>query len=66
MYYDKAKTSRCARDRVLEMVESGELSAESLNMMFVKWNTGDDIEEMLDQNEISLWHDGRWNEESDE
>lgn len=51
---------QCGRDRCLEMVENGELDRDALILMFVKWSTADDIEEMLDANEISLFPGGRW------
>jgi len=59
-------TKQCGRDRCLEMVEEGLLDRDSLIMMFVKWTTADDIETMLDANEISLWPDGRWNDDEQE
>lgn len=50
----------CARNELLTQVDDGTLDARQVLLMFCKWSTSDDINEMLDANEISLFEDGRW------
>jgi len=42
-----------SRDRALEMVEEGLVSAEAMLTMALKYMSIDDVEEMLDCNELS-------------
>ena len=41
------------RDRALELVESGMVSAEDMLTMALKYMSEDDVEDMLDANELS-------------
>lgn len=40
------------KDELLKAVDEGFISAEQLVLAFVKWNTAEDIEEMLKANEL--------------
>ena len=51
-----------ARDRALELVEMGMVSAEDMLTMALKYMSGDDVEDMLDCNELSA----RFHEDADE
>lgn len=51
-----------ARDRALELVEMGMVSAEDMLTMALKYMSGDDVEDMLDANELSA----RFHEDADE
>ena len=42
-----------SRDRALEMVEEGLVSAEAMLTMALKYMSTDDVEDMLDTNELS-------------
>ena len=42
-----------ARDKALELVEDGMVSAESMITMCLKYMSTDDVEDMLDTNELS-------------
>lgn len=42
-----------ARDKALELVEDGYVSAEDLLTMALKYMSTDDVEDMLDTNELS-------------
>ena len=42
-----------SRDKALELVEDGYVSAESMLTMALKYMSIDDVEEMLDCNELS-------------
>lgn len=42
-----------ARDKALELVEDGMVSAESMITMCLKYMSTDDVEDMLDANELS-------------
>jgi len=42
-----------ARDRALELVEEGVVSAETLLVAALKYMSTDDVEDMLDANELS-------------
>ena len=42
-----------AKDKVLEMVEEGIVSAEVMLIMALKYMSTDDVEDMLDTNELS-------------
>lgn len=50
------------RDRALELVESGMVSAEDMLTMALKYMSEDDVEDMLDANELSA----RFQEDADE
>tara|TARA_B100001063_G_scaffold16847_1_gene12948 strand:+ start:340 stop:507 length:168 start_codon:yes stop_codon:yes gene_type:complete len=50
MYMKMASNSR---DKALEMVEEGRVSAESMLTMALKYMSTDDVEDMLDCNELS-------------
>ena len=49
--YIKEKTN--SRDKALELVEDGYVSAESMLTMCLKYMSTDDVEDMLDTNELS-------------
>ncbi len=49
--YIKEKTN--SRDKALELVEDGYVSAESMLTMCLKYMSTDDVEDMLDANELS-------------
>lgn len=51
-----------ARDRALELVEMGMVSAEDMLTMCLKYMSTDDVEDMLDANELSA----RFQEDADE
>ena len=57
--YIKEKTN--IRDKALELVEDGYVSAESMLTMCLKYMSTDDVEDMLDCNELSE----RFTEEED-
>ena len=42
-----------SRDRALELVEDGYVSAEAMLTMALKYMSTDDVEDMLDTNELS-------------
>jgi len=42
-----------ARDRALELVENGMVTAEDMLTMCLKYMSTDDVEDMLDTNELS-------------
>jgi hypothetical protein len=42
-----------AKDKALEMVEEGTVSAEVMLIMALKYMSTDDVEDMLDTNELS-------------
>jgi hypothetical protein len=42
-----------ARDKALELVEDGMVSAEDMLVMALKYMSTDDVEDMLDANELS-------------
>tara|TARA_A200000159_G_scaffold151417_1_gene161545 strand:+ start:652 stop:840 length:189 start_codon:yes stop_codon:yes gene_type:complete len=42
-----------ARDKALELVEDGMVSAENMLTMCLKYMSTDDVEDMLDANELS-------------
>jgi len=50
-----------SRDRALELVEDGMVSAEDMLVMALKYMSTDDVEDMLDCNELSE----RFTEEED-
>jgi threonine dehydrogenase-like Zn-dependent dehydrogenase len=50
-----------SRDKALELVEDGYVSAESMLTMCLKYMSTDDVEDMLDANELSE----RFTEEED-
>ena len=50
-----------SRDRALELVEDGMVSAEDMLTMALKYMSTDDVEDMLDANELSE----RFTEEED-
>jgi hypothetical protein len=51
-----------SRDRALELVECGMVTAESMLTMCLKYMSADDVEDMLDCNELSA----RFHEDADE
>ena len=51
-----------ARDRALELVECGMVTAEDMLTMCLKYMSTDDVEDMLDANELSA----RFHEDYDE
>ena len=51
-----------SRDKALELVENGLVSAESMLTMALKYMSNDDVEDMLDANELSE----RFQEEDDD
>ena len=51
-----------ARDRALELVECGMVTAEDMLTMCLKYMSTDDVEDMLDCNELSA----RFHEDADE
>ena len=44
---------QCPRDKLLEMIESGVVSADHAVLMCVNYMSSDDVEDMLDANELS-------------
>ena len=51
-----------SRDRALELVEMGMVTAEDMLTMCLKYMSTDDVEDMLDANELSA----RFHEDEDE
>ena len=51
-----------SRDRALELVEMGMITAEDMLTMCLKYMSTDDVEDMLDANELSA----RFQEDADE
>ena len=51
-----------ARDKALEMVEEGLISAEAMLTMALKYMSTDDVEDMLDCNELSERFDEAYEE----
>ena len=51
-----------SRDRALELVECGMVTAEDMLTMALKYMSTDDVEDMLDANELS----SRFHEDADE
>ena len=51
-----------SRDRALELVECGMVTAEDMLTMCLKYMSSDDVAEMLDMNELSA----RFHEDADE
>ena len=51
-----------SRDRALELVEMGMVTAEDMLTMALKYMSSDDVEDMLDANELSA----RFHEDEDE
>ena len=51
-----------SRDRALEFVENGMVSAEDMLTMALKYMSNDDVEDMLDANELSerFFEDGEY------
>ena len=47
------KTKPNSRDKALELVEDGMVSAEDMLTMCFKYMSTDDVEDMLDTNELS-------------
>ena len=47
------KTKPNSRDKALELVEDGMVSAEDMLTMCLKYMSTDDVEDMLDANELS-------------
>ncbi len=47
------KTKSNSRDKALELVEDGMVSAEDMLTMCLKYMSTDDVEDMLDTNELS-------------
>lgn len=47
------KTKPNSRDKALELVEDGMVSAEDMLTMALKYMSTDDVEDMLDCNELS-------------
>jgi len=45
--------NQCPRDKLLEMIENGVVSADNAVLMCVKYMSADDVEDMLDANELS-------------
>ena len=44
---------QCPRDKLLEMIEEGSVSADNAVLMCVKYMSADDVEDMLDANQLS-------------
>ena len=57
---------QCPRDKLLEMIESGVVSADHAVLMCVKYMSSDDVEDMLDANELSDRFDEDEDEDEDE
>ena len=55
-----------SRDRALELVEMGMVSAEDMLTMCLKYMSTDDVADMLDANELSARFHEDWDEEEDE
>lgn len=45
---------KCFREYVMDLIDEGLIDSEDMVLMFVKWNTSDDIKEMLEANDIEL------------
>ena len=45
--------NQCPRDKLLEMIEEGSVSADNAVLMCVKYMSADDVEDMLDANQLS-------------
>ncbi len=58
-------TKQNSRDRALEMVEDGLVSAEAMLTMALKYMSTDDVEDMLDCNELSERFDEAYEESLD-
>ena len=54
-----------SRDRALELVEMGMVSAEDMLTMALKYMSTDDVEDMLDANELSPRFQEDYDEEPD-
>ena len=54
-----------SRDRALELVEMGMVSAEDTLTMALKYMSTDDVEDMLDANELSARFQEDYDEEPD-
>ena len=54
-----------SRDRALELVEMGMVSAEDMLTMALKYMSTDDVEDMLDANELSARFQEDYDEEPD-
>ena len=56
------KTKPNSRDKALELVEDGMVSAEDMLTMCLKYMSTDDVEDMLDANELSerFFEDGEY------
>ena len=54
-----------SRDRALELVEMGMVSAEDMLTMALKYMSADDVEDMLDANELSARFHEDWDEDED-
>lgn len=52
-----------ARNRALELVDMGMITADTMLAMCLKWMSTDDVEEMLDANELSARFQEDWDEE---
>ena len=55
-----------SRDRALELVDMGMVSAEDMLTMCLKYMSTDDVEDMLDANELSPRFQEDWDEEEEE
>ena len=55
-----------ARDRALELVEMGMVTAEDMLTMCLKYMSTDDVEDMLDANELSARFHEDWDEDEEE
>ena len=54
-----------SRDRALELVEMGMVSAEDMLTMCLKYMSSDDVEDMLDANELSARFQEDYDEDED-
>ena len=52
-----------SRDRALELVEMGMVTAEDMLTMCLKYMSTDDVEDMLDANELSARFHEDWDED---
>ena len=55
-----------SRDRALELVEMGMVTAEDMLTMCLKYMSTDDVEDMLDANELSARFHEDWDEDEEE
>ena len=55
-----------SKDRALELVDMGMVSAEDMLTMCLKYMSTDDVEDMLDTNELSPRFQEDWDEEEEE